>query len=92
MWPAKPPAAVPTAAAPSVQAEGDYDGHHYEIYDGRYSWTEAEQFCESLGGYLACVTSAGEQAFLTSLTGAEKAVWIGGYLEDDVWAWVSGAA
>ena len=36
------------------------------------TWTEAKAYCESLGGHLATITSAGEQAFIESIINNES--------------------
>ncbi len=56
-----------------------YNGHSYRIYRGHYSWDNAEAKCEQLGGYLACITSAEEQAFIESINRLNDGLWIGGY-------------
>ncbi len=69
-----------------------YDGHYYKIYTDSVTWTEAEAQCEALGGYLATITSADEQAFIDEYNSSSKHLWVGGYREDDntVWMWVTG--
>ena len=38
-----------------------YNGHSYYVFDnGMESWGEAEQYCKSLGGYMACINDAAE--------------------------------
>jgi hypothetical protein len=82
-------ASVQTAAS-SVTS----DGHIYAVIDSSYSWTQAEQYCEKLGGHLATISNSKEQSLVTSL--ASKSLktnfWIGGYYDDDKmkWCWVDG--
>ncbi len=55
----------------TVFAEGDevqeslgavYEtGHRYQLFDYSMSWTDAESYCESIGGHLVTITSAEEQ-------------------------------
>lgn len=68
-----------------------YNGHYYSVFDDDVTWTEAEALCESLGGYLATITSEEEQEFITEFSSGQN-LWIGGYREDDetVWMWVTG--
>lgn len=69
-----------------------FRGHWYKAFDERTSWHEAKKKCEALGGYLACIETEGEQAFIAKLTG-------GRYLSlgatDEViegrWCWINGA-
>jgi hypothetical protein len=67
-----------------------YGGHFYKIFDGVISWYEAKLRCEDMGGYLACIETAGEQAFL-----AEQAegryMWLGGTDEGGSWEWINGS-
>ncbi|MCD8004031.1 MAG: hypothetical protein LUG88_09030 [Clostridia bacterium] len=68
-----------------------YNGHYYCVFDDNVTWTEAEALCESLGGYLATITSEEEQEFIYEYSSGQN-LWIGGYREDDetVWMWVTG--
>lgn len=48
----------------SVLDAMEYNGHYYRIYPmkgAQDSWEAAEQYCESLGGHLATITSQEEQ-------------------------------
>ncbi len=73
-----------------------YEKHSYKIYYGVMDWHTAKAECEKLGGHLATVTSAMENAFLGTLIGDDKVkpgYWLGGYRDDDkseVWKWVTG--
>lgn len=43
----------------------NYNGHSYYTFSGKTStWNESQQFCESLGGYLAVINDADENRFL----------------------------
>lgn len=69
-----------------------FNGHAYQRYDEGMTWTEAKAYCESLGGYLACITSAEEQAFVEKLIadGTRNHYWIGAYRDGNGFSWVSG--
>ena len=42
-----------------------FEGHSYYLFDnGMGSWAEAEQYCKSLGGYMAIINNAGENEAL----------------------------
>ena len=60
---------IGTANAVPVQwnAGAGANGHWYDLVDSTLSWTDAEVAAESAGGYLATITSAEEQAFVSSL-------------------------
>lgn len=45
----------------------EYNGHIYEIFSNADGWTDAKERAEKKGGYLACITSAEENAFLLKL-------------------------
>lgn len=71
---------IPHAPGSSEQMSGVFDpakvpadavelnGHYYYLYDlgAGTTWQDAEEYCESLGGYLATVTSQEENDFLYS--------------------------
>lgn len=44
----------------------EFNGHYYYAYsvDTVTTWEQAKQYCESMGGYLATITSPEEDAFL----------------------------
>ena len=46
----------------------EYNGHYYYVYDldSVNTWDEARQYCHNIGGYLATITSEGEDKFLYS--------------------------
>ena len=58
------------------------------------TWTNAKAYCEGLGGHLATITSAEEQAFIEQLllVGQKNQYWLGGTDEqqEGVWTWVTG--
>ncbi len=70
---------------------GSYNGHFYYCSSSPASWPNAQTTCESLGGYLAVVNDAGENAYLSNLLTIQSA-YIG--LSDDVlegsFQWVNG--
>ena len=74
----------------------EFNGHVYQVYDVNINCIAAKMLCENRGGYLACVTSAEEQAFLADLlettTYLENDYFIGGTddEEEGVWRWMNG--
>jgi len=57
------------------------------------SWDEANKFAESAGGNLMVVSDVEEASQLEEITknlrSTEK-IWLGGFLKDDHWSWVTG--
>ncbi len=70
-----------------------WNGHIYAFYETYRSWTTAKDMCEQLGGHLATITSAEEQAFLQNHAEG-KGYWIGATdeKEEGQWEWVTGEA
>lgn len=72
----------------------EYNGHYYYVYDMNYGWDEAKAYCESLGGYLATITSQEENDVVYQYLrdqGYESAYF--GYTDEEeegVWKWVTG--
>ncbi|NSW55746.1 MAG: hypothetical protein HPY44_07035 [Armatimonadetes bacterium] len=75
------------------------NGHWYERVDASLSWSDAKAAAESrswmgMTGYLATISSAGENTFVTGLLG--DFAWLGGYQLDNQpttstgWRWVTG--
>jgi len=82
--------ALPEAASRLGPETIVYGGHHYHKFIGTVRWTRAKEFCEKLGGYLACVGTKEEDDVLVAFAGKNK-VWLGGYRDaDGQWKWVSG--
>ena len=72
-----------------------FGGHSYCIFDnGCESWNEAEEYCESRGGYLAVINSSKENEFLYDYmlnTGYDQVFF--GYTDQNhegTWEWVAG--
>ena len=87
-------------------ASGGND-HYYEIVtDNPLLWNDAKLFAESRGGYLATLTSAAENAFVTSNSPISdqdcgQCIWLGGFQNTSspafsepsgAWEWVTGEA
>lgn len=84
---------------PSIQIPNDatsYNGHSYKVYtDSNIGWHDAKVFCENLGGHLATITSAEEDAFIYSLVqNSNSSYWLGATDEEieGEWQWVTGEA
>ena len=69
--------------------------HTYQVFETSMTWSEAQAYCESLGGYLACITSAEEEALIESLIagGGKNQYWLGGHRNsDNQFVWITGEA
>jgi TolB-like protein len=70
------------------------NGHSYELFNQTMGWTEAKRYCERLDGYLATITSTGEQTFIENLLtrdGSKNMYWLGGYTTGGFrYQWVTG--
>ena len=70
-----------------------FEGRIYKIFATTPStWFEAYVYCKELGGHLATITSAEEQALLDAYLTNESCrdfVWVGGYNDNGVWHWVT---
>ncbi|XP_053174061.1 galactose-specific lectin nattectin-like [Scomber japonicus] len=69
----------------------------FVFYRRTRAWTDAEHFCISIGGNLASIHSADENAFLSDLvlrvSGHRHHTWIGGYdaVKEGTWLWSDGS-
>lgn len=74
-------------------AETEFEGHTYCLYDESLSWTEAKKYCESIGGYLAVITSEEEQEIIEELleNGKKNQYWLGGTDNghEGKWQWIT---
>jgi hypothetical protein len=83
------------AKAASAESNGVFagNGHRYEVIDNSITWTEAKEDCEKRGGYLVTITSKEEQTYIRQLiarNGKKGFYWMGGYVENKKWLWVTG--
>ncbi len=59
---------VRKSAAESIPADATlWSGHYYKVYSTKMTAAEADNYCKSLGGYLATITSEGERALIGGL-------------------------
>jgi len=67
------------------------NGHLYEKFDTPMTWNDAKAYCESVGGYLATVTSQEEQDWIWSnLEPLDCYFGASDIEEEGVWKWVTG--
>lgn len=68
-----------------------FGGHEYAVIPERVTWHVAKRLCEEMGGHLAVIDNADEQAFAQSLL-SQSGGWVGA--SDEVsegdWKWVTG--
>jgi hypothetical protein len=70
----------------------EFEGHWYRFTQASIGGAEAQVECEALGGYLACIESQPEDAFIFSLAGTARP-WFGMNNEADInnYVWVNGS-
>ncbi len=70
---------------------GYFNGHYYQFVETSITWENAKAECEKMGGYLATIASAEENAYVNSLIGGNY-IWLGGndIAVDGTWVWLSG--
>ncbi len=87
---------VPTTTAkPSIPSGAfTYNGHSYMLYYGLSSWEQAKSYCESRGGHLAVITSAGENTALFNYmkrAGYDSAYFgLSDASKEGTWTWTNG--
>ncbi|MCM1365384.1 MAG: C-type lectin domain-containing protein [Faecalibacterium sp.] len=57
----------------------EFNGHYYKIFDTSATWTEAAEYCTSIGGHLVVITSQNEQKFIETILkyGTKNIYWLG---------------
>jgi uncharacterized repeat protein (TIGR02543 family) len=72
-------------------------GHTYRMISMSMTWNEARDYCLSIGGHLATITSADENALIDSLAAGSTFYWLGAKQPDNSsgepkgnWQWVTG--
>ena len=74
--------------------EATFNGHRYRVFNEALTWTEAQAYCEGLGGHLATLTSTEENDYVYQLVrnaGYTSAYF--GFTDCDVegtWVWITG--
>ncbi|MDY6061204.1 MAG: DUF6273 domain-containing protein [Oscillospiraceae bacterium] len=73
------------------QDKFSFNGHTYQVLNESLSWSEAKESCEKSGGHLVTITSEEENEFVNNIFKASnaKGCWIGGYLQNDEFKWVT---
>lgn len=65
----------------------------FSVIHENVTWEQAEQYCESQGGTLACIASADEWDQVIKLANADghNVYWIGAKRSGSTWSWVDGS-
>ena len=91
-----------TLVAGTPPTQGVSNGHYYALFEftSDYTWAEAKEYCENIGGHLVTITSEDEQNFIWSLiqSGKKQIYFIGLHRKKlydtsanvNEWAWVTG--
>lgn len=66
-----------------------YKGNTYMVFNDNLSYEEAKQKCIALGGHLAVITTAEENAMIQNLitNGGRYSYWLGATMTNDNWYW-----
>lgn len=73
-----------------------FENRQFQVFDTGFTWEQARDHAEYLGGNLATITSTAEQQFIISLlqAGTREHYWLGGYRIANTganqFAWVTG--
>ncbi len=75
-----------------LKSEATYNGHKYVLMSGKLTWAEAKAYAESMGGHLATITNAEEDAVLGEMIRASGygGLWLGAENTSGSWKWVTG--
>ncbi len=80
---------LPTEA--SSPLTWDNNGHSYQRIENAVTWTEAKNYCESQGSYLATITSKEENDFISQQLDSSNLLWLGGTDagHEGTWVWIT---
>lgn len=85
----------PVESSASQEDKATFQGHSYQIFSGICeTWKDAKDYCESLGGHLATISSQEENTFLHNFlldAGYESAYFgLTDRAKEGEWVWVTG--
>ncbi|MBR3954207.1 MAG: hypothetical protein IKJ63_01890 [Clostridia bacterium] len=85
------PGSIVLPFTPSFVGQIAFNGHKYNFYTGADSYAKAAEFAQDMGGYLATITFAEEQAAINSLLNKASVpfAWIGLTAKDGNYKWVT---
>ncbi len=86
------PGSIVVPFTPHMVSQISFNGHKYTFYTGADSYAKAAEHAKSMGGYLATITSAEEQAVVNSMLNKASVpfAWIGLTAKDGVTSWTTG--
>ena len=71
-----------------------YNGHLYQTFDKNFTWEQAKDYCEKIGGHLATITSEEENNVVKALVEDQNNAfyWLGATDEETegTWKWITG--
>ena len=80
--------------AENPKIKNDANGHFYQKFTQKKSWTDARSSCEKMGGYLVTVTSEEERLFLMNniFQDSRQSFWAGAtdFETEGQWKWITG--
>lgn len=81
-----------TYTSPTLLTSKSYENSDYYLYRSSYTWEQARQYAQALGGYLATVNDAGENAAILEMLTTKQInyAYIGGYYNGTEYVWVTG--
>ena len=77
--------------APTATASGSLHGNTYYFVNREVTWFEAKKLCENMGGHLATIGSAEENAYVLGIVQNTQA-WLGATdrANEGEWRWITG--
>ena len=77
-----------------ITYSGSLNGHQYYVIDRNTTWTEAQTYCETLGGHLVTIDSTQESEYIDKIikNGSRAWYYLGAKRENGSWKWINGSA
>lgn len=77
---------------PTLEAEFEYNGSRYQVYNKAPDWESAREYCELLGGHLAALTSEEENIEVNKHVDWYKNYFLGATDKNNEgeWKWITG--
>ncbi|MBQ6440674.1 MAG: InlB B-repeat-containing protein [Mogibacterium sp.] len=70
----------------------EFNNHWYKCYESAMSWSDANSYCNEIGGHLVTITDKAEQDFVESLISdpSFESYWMGATVSGGKWSWITG--